>query len=134
MERRRILWSTLLQFYGQPESRPTSALVPASPPGVRRSFDRRTSFEDPKIGWVESIGVRRPWRRRGLALALLHHSFLTFYHRGQESVGLSVDASSLTGATRLYEKAGMHVVRRLDNYEKELRPGTDISVQAISQS
>ena len=92
------------------------------------------SSEDPKMGWVESIGVRRPWRRRGLALALLHHTFLAFYNQGQESVGLSVDASNLTGATRLYEKAGMHVVRRLDNYEKELRPGTDISVETISQS
>lgn len=92
------------------------------------------SSEDPKMGWIESIGVRRPWRRRGLALALLHHSFLDFHNRGQECVGLSVDASNLTGATRLYEKAGMHVVRRLDSYEKELRSGRDLSVQTISQS
>ena len=90
------------------------------------------SSEDPKMGWIETIGVRRKWRRRGLALALLHHSFLIFYNRGQESVGLSVDASSLTGATRLHENAGMHVVRRLDSYEKELRSGKDIRVQVIS--
>jgi hypothetical protein len=35
-------------------------------------------------------------------------------------VGLGVDAASLTGATRLYEKAGMHVTRRYDTYEKVL--------------
>jgi mycothiol synthase len=44
-----------------------------------------------------------------------------------------VDASSLTGATRLYEKAGMRVLRQFDNYEKELRPGRDVSTQAVEE-
>ncbi|MCK4315027.1 MAG: GNAT family N-acetyltransferase [Anaerolineae bacterium] len=85
--------------------------------------------EDPGMGWVDSLGVRRPWRRRGLALALLHHSFGEFYRRGKRKVGLEVDAQSLTGATRLYEKAGMHVDRQYVMYEKELRPGRDLSTQ-----
>jgi len=42
-------------------------------------------------------------------------------------VGLGVDAQSLTGATRLYEKAGIRVERQYDVYEKELRPGKDLS-------
>jgi mycothiol synthase len=87
--------------------------------------------EDPEMGWVNVLGVRRPWRRRGLALALLHHSFGQFYRRGKRKVGLDVDAQSLTGATSLYEKAGMHVQRQHAIYEKELRPGEDLSTQSV---
>ena len=60
-------------------------------------------------GWVALLGVRRPWRRRGLGLALLRQAFVEFYRRGERSVGLGVDAQNPTGATRLYERAGMHV-------------------------
>jgi ribosomal protein S18 acetylase RimI-like enzyme len=88
--------------------------------------------DDPEMGFVDTLGVRRPWRRQGLALALLHHSFAELKKRGQKRVGLGVDASSLTGATRLYEKAGMHVDRQFDNYNKVLRPGKDISTQNLA--
>ncbi len=74
------------------------------------------------IAWVGQLAVRRSWRKRGLGLALLLHSFNAFYERGDRTVGLSVDSESLTGATRLYEKAGMHVTRRFDMYEKVIRP------------
>ncbi len=73
------------------------------------------------IAWVWQLAVRRAWRKRGLGLALLLHSFNEFYQRGDRTVGLGVDAQSLTGATRLYEKAGMHVTRQYDTYEKILR-------------
>lgn len=88
------------------------------------------SNEDPAMGWVATLGVCRPWRRQGLGLALLQQSFRELYWRGQRRVGLAVDAASLTGATRLYEKAGMHVARRYDTYEKELRPGYELGAQA----
>jgi mycothiol synthase len=71
-------------------------------------------------GIVNLLGVRRPWRRRGLGEALLRHSFAEFHRRGFPRVVLGVDADSPTGAPRLYERAGMHVVRRVDFYEKEL--------------
>ncbi|HJR79546.1 MAG TPA: GNAT family N-acetyltransferase [Anaerolineales bacterium] len=77
------------------------------------------------IGWVGSLGVRRPWRKRGLGEALLLHSFGEFYKRGMKTVGLGVDAESPTGATRLYKKAGMHVAADYVTYEKELRPGRE---------
>ena len=92
---------------------------------------RPHSFYDPEIGWVGSLGVRRPWRKRGLGLALLRHSFNEFYRRGKRKVGLGVDAQNLTGALRLYENAGMHVDQAYDHYEKELRAGTEISVQSL---
>jgi mycothiol synthase len=83
--------------------------------------------EDPDMGWVGQLGVLRDYRRRGLAMALLQHSFCEFYERGKKRVGLGVDASNLTGATRVYEKAGMRPIRQYDTYEKELRPGVDIT-------
>ena len=83
-------------------------------------------------GWVRSLGVRRPGRRRGLGLALLRAAFAEFYARGQRTVGLGVDTQSLTGATRLYERAGMRATRRFDSYEKELRPGRELGTQGLA--
>jgi ribosomal protein S18 acetylase RimI-like enzyme len=42
-----------------------------------------------------------------------------------------VDASNITGALRLYEKAGMKVIRQFDMYEKEIRPGRELRVQGL---
>lgn len=77
------------------------------------------------LGWVAILGVRRPWRRHGLGMALLKHSFAKFYARGYTRVGLSVDASNPTGATRLYERAGMQVASEFLVHEKEYRPGRE---------
>jgi mycothiol synthase len=82
-------------------------------------------------GWVDTLGVRRTWRRKGLGIALLLHSFGEFYRRGQQNVVLIVDSQNLTGATRLYERAGMHVARTYISYEKELRARIELSTQAI---
>ncbi len=77
------------------------------------------------MGFVDDLGVRRPWRKNGLGLALLHHSFGAFYQRGIRHVELSVDTESLTGATRLYERAGMRRAKKYGTrYEKALREGT----------
>jgi len=77
------------------------------------------------IGWIGTLGVRRPWRNKGLGFALLKHSFGEFYRRGMKTIGLGVDASNPTGATRLYHKAGMYRASEFVTYEKELRPGKD---------
>lgn len=84
------------------------------------------------MGWVGTLAVRRPWRRTGLGMALLRHAFAEFYLRGERRVGLGVDAQSLTGATRLYERAGMHATLHAAVYQKELRPGTDLSTQSLA--
>jgi ribosomal protein S18 acetylase RimI-like enzyme len=71
-----------------------------------------------QLGWVGELGVRRPWRRRGLGRALLLHAFSAFRGRGLPRAGLSVDSQSPTGAHRLYEQAGMREHARYDIYEK----------------
>ena len=78
--------------------------------------------------WVGTLGVRRPWRRHGLALALLYHSFGEFYKRGDRLIMLIVDSKNPNGATRLYQKAGMHIASEYVFYEKELRPGREPDV------
>jgi mycothiol synthase len=73
---------------------------------------------DRDLGWVAVLGVRRQWRRRGLARALLLESFRELRARGRGRAGLGVDAENTTGAVSLYEGVGMHVARRSDTYEK----------------
>jgi ribosomal protein S18 acetylase RimI-like enzyme len=86
---------------------------------------------DPELGWVDTLGVRRPWRKRGIAEALLYHSFGALYERGRRRVGLGVDSQNLTGALRLYERVGMRPVRQFISFEKDLRAGKDLSTQSI---
>ncbi|HSC74202.1 MAG TPA: GNAT family N-acetyltransferase [Gaiellaceae bacterium] len=72
-------------------------------------------------GWIGALGVLEPWRRRGVGRALLLHALVEFHRRGARHVALGVDTENSTGATRLYEGAGMRVVREDVLYEKELR-------------
>jgi mycothiol synthase len=83
-------------------------------------------------GWLNTLAVRRPWRKRGLGTALLHHTFAEFWRRGERKVGLGVDSQNLTGALRLYEGAGMRPTMRIATYEKELRPGIDLSTRELA--
>jgi mycothiol synthase len=86
------------------------------------------------LGWISTLGVRRPWRRRGLALAILHHAFRLLAARGKARAGLGVDSESLTGATHLYEKAGMRVVRENLEYELLVRDGRDLRTLSLDPS
>ena len=79
------------------------------------------------IGFVGALGVVGPWRRRGLGMALLQRSFGEFYRRGMPTIGLGVDSQNSTGATRLYERAGMHIASEFVLYEKELRLGRNLA-------
>jgi mycothiol synthase len=69
-------------------------------------------------GYVGAIGVRRPWRGKGYAKALLLYTFREFYGRGMPRVSLGVDAQSPTGATHLYERVGMVVEAENVVFEK----------------
>jgi mycothiol synthase len=77
------------------------------------------------IGWVNQLAVRRPWRRRGLGLALLRTAFAVFFQRSYTTVRLGVDAENPTGAIQLYEKAGMSVHHQFVIFDKVLRDGRE---------
>jgi mycothiol synthase len=82
--------------------------------------------EDPKLGWVGTLGVLPAFRRRGIADLLLRHAFREMHTRGMHKVGLGVDATNITGATRVYERAGMQCVAQWDTYAKVLRDGIEL--------
>jgi GNAT superfamily N-acetyltransferase len=83
----------------------------------------------PERAYCSTLGVRREHRRKGLGIALLRISFAEAHRRGKAGLGLDVDAASLTGATKLYEKAGMHVARESHAFEKVIREGEDVQTR-----
>jgi len=61
-------------------------------------------------GWVESLGVKRAWRQRGVASALIEHSFNAFLGAGMTHSMIGVDTENPTGAFGLYEGLGYEVL------------------------
>lgn len=95
---------------------------------VATSLCQGENRNNPAWGYIRTLAVVRAWRKRGLGVAMLNHTFNHFWQQGKEAVMLGVDASNITGATRLYEKAGMYVERESMTYELELRPGKELAV------
>lgn len=85
-----------------------------------------------EYGWVDDLAVLRSMRGQGLGMALLLHAFGEFYRRGRRKAGLGVDSQNLTGALRLYQRAGMHRVQENVSYEKELRAGVEPSTRTLA--
>jgi ribosomal protein S18 acetylase RimI-like enzyme len=77
-------------------------------------------------GWINSLGVVRNQRKKGLGRALLLRAFNDLESLGSVKVGLYVDAQNLSGATRLYQGLGMREVNRTIRFEKTLREGQDL--------
>jgi mycothiol synthase len=71
-------------------------------------------------GWLESVFTRRPWRRRGLARALIVRSLHLLRDDGLEVAALGVDADNPTGAYALYESAGFRVTERFTAWRKPM--------------
>ena len=70
--------------------------------------------------WLESVFTRRPWRRRGLARALIGATLVELRERGVDEALLGVDAENPTGALALYEGLGFEVKVRTKRYRKPL--------------
>jgi mycothiol synthase len=75
---------------------------------------------DVQRGWLEHISVRRPWRRRGLASALIVDSMRMLRGQGLTEAALGVDAENLSGALHLYESLGFRRHRTGISYRKAL--------------
>jgi ribosomal protein S18 acetylase RimI-like enzyme len=72
----------------------------------------------PTTAWTEDICVRRPWRRRGLARALLARSMRMFREMGFTQTSLGVDLNNAESARQLYESMGYQIVHLLIIYRK----------------
>jgi ribosomal protein S18 acetylase RimI-like enzyme len=73
-----------------------------------------------KRGYTEGICTRRPWRKLGLARALLVQSMQMFKEMGMTETALSADSQNLSGAIRLYESVGYRKVKQQINYRKPM--------------
>lgn len=72
-------------------------------------------------GWIGVLGTRRPWRKRGIASALLAESMRRFHAIGFDSVALGVDTENRSGALRLYENLGFKPYMTRVILEKSVR-------------
>ncbi|HLY15286.1 MAG TPA: GNAT family N-acetyltransferase [Candidatus Limnocylindrales bacterium] len=89
------------------------AVMPSIWPAENRTLGIRR-------GWLDHVSVRRPWRRRGLASALIVHAMAGLRAAGMTQAALGTDAENLTGAVRVYERLGFERTRTTVNYRKSL--------------
>lgn len=118
--------SWIHHFKGYPTYQPEfmfTAMDGDQPVGVSACVPGLSAL--PEVGYVMTLGVLASHRRKGIALALLHHTFRAFRAAGLKIGALDVDGASITNATRLYKKAGMHVHRREESYALILRDGRE---------
>jgi ribosomal protein S18 acetylase RimI-like enzyme len=71
-------------------------------------------------GWPDPICVRRPWRKQGLASALIARSLRVLKEHGMTEAALGVDTENLSGALRVYERLGFRAVKRFSSYWKPI--------------
>jgi ribosomal protein S18 acetylase RimI-like enzyme len=69
-------------------------------------------------GWIEELAVRRPWRKRGVATALLCAAMHAFKAENLQHAMLGVDTENLSGALRVYERVGFKPVKRFVTFQK----------------
>ncbi len=60
-------------------------------------------------GVLDSVAVRGPWRRRGLARALIARALVALREHGETSAALGVDVDNPNQALGLYTSCGFHV-------------------------
>jgi mycothiol synthase len=73
-----------------------------------------------ELGRVDELGVRDPWRKRGIGEALLRRAFAQFAHMGAANADLVVDSENETGATELYERVGMRSTMAWAFFDKRI--------------
>lgn len=71
-------------------------------------------------GYTEFISVQQPYRRRGLARALIARSLRAQRDQGMTESALGVDSQNESGALRVYEDCGFEVVKKSTIYRKPL--------------
>jgi mycothiol synthase len=73
-----------------------------------------------KRGWTDPVWVRRPWRKRGVARALLVRAFVQLRALGMTEAMLTVDSQNLSGATKIYESVGFRAARGWTKWRKAI--------------
>jgi mycothiol synthase len=113
-------WTTMLAEYGQ---RPDLSFVAVAADG--EVIGATLNFhvpEDEEVtgrldGWIGMLGVLRPWRKRGVASALIVASLRAFAEAGLTHAMLGVDSANPSGAYSLYTGLGFHPLHRSVTYQ-----------------
>ena len=71
-------------------------------------------------GWTEEITTRKPWRRRGIAKALIVRSMHMHQAKGMTEVALGVDTDNPNGALKLYQSLGYEKERTWITFRKDM--------------
>jgi len=88
---------------------------------VQNYIDTNENAEYHRLrGYTEGIFTRRPWRKRGLAHALIARSLRMLKEMGMQEAALGVDTQNLSGALHVYESMGFKVVKRFTTYRKKM--------------
>lgn len=82
--------------------------------------DEENELYERRRGLLDSVFVRRPYRRRGLARALILQSLAVLRDRGMTSAWLGVDADNANNALGLYESCGFASERSTTAYRKPI--------------
>ncbi|MBB6452491.1 mycothiol synthase [Salirhabdus euzebyi] len=75
---------------------------------------------DGKDIYVDLLGTKKNWRKRGLASCLLNTVFRESFNRGNQTVLITVDSNSLTKANLLYEKVGFKSIFKVALFQKHI--------------
>lgn len=77
-------------------------------------------FKGIKRGWIATIGVLKPYRRKGIGTSLILRGMEYLKSRRMTEVELGVDDLNQTEAIRLYKKVGFKVIRKDLTYQKNI--------------
>ncbi len=77
-----------------------------------------------KRGWIDILGVRKPYRNQGLGEALILQGMHNLRTAGMTEAVLGCDSLNTTNATRLYFRVGYQVLRETLVFDKYLRQPT----------
>ena len=116
---------TFQRFFGPPDFHPQLWRVAWDGDEVAGVVMNRTltTFNEQtgaRRGLLAGVSVRRPWRRRGLARALVAESLHALRDAGMTSAVLGVDAENPTGALGVYEVNGFAVHRKGMNFRRAM--------------
>jgi len=84
------------------------------------SYDADDAASGVRQAWAATIGTRSPWRRRGVATALLARALAAYTAAGYQRAALSVDTGNPTGALGVYQRCGFSVNTRWTTYARPL--------------
>jgi len=118
--------TTLKHWLNDPNYNPKLDLIAVAPEGKFAAFCycNINPIENARYqqneGWIEWLGTQRNFRKLGLGKAMLLAGLHCLKNAGVDTAKLSVDAESLTGATKLYQSVGFQQVETWLEYVKEI--------------